>query len=243
MLDGRQASLELQAGGAIHDHAEATVEPSLNQLELIRQFQLTDEFFSSPALRERANGGPGPRLPRGTTDAERRGRRFFEDVPPNPADFRPGLCAACHSGTLMNQTNEFASQFLGFPVRTGTRFQNILVSEFNDAAHPVREFIFNEGTPRERHVFSADPGRALVTGQVDGDVLAGDTTFEHTNAFKIPQLRDIRHTAPYFHDNSAKTLDDVALHYGRFFITVTRGRIRLTPQDMADIAAFLKLLD
>jgi cytochrome c peroxidase len=240
MLDGRQASLELQAGGAIHDHAEATVEPSLNQLELIRQFQLTDEFFSSPALRERANGGPGPRLPRGTTDAERRGRRFFEDVPPNPADFRPGLCAACHSGTLMNQTNEFASQFLGFPVRTGTRFQNILVSEFNDAAHPVREFIFNEGTPRERHVFSADPGRALVTGQVDGDVLAGDTTFEHTNAFKIPQLRDIRHTAPYFHDNSAKTLEDVARHYARYFAAVSP--IQLTEQDQRDMVAYMKLL-
>ncbi len=170
MLDGRQPSLELQAGGAIHDHAQATEIPTLNELELIRQFQLTEAFFSSPALRNRAVGGPSPKLPQGNTASERRGRRFFEDVPPDPADgFKPGLCAHCHSGTLMNQTNEFAPLFFGLPVTTGTRFQDVLVSFFNDAGNPVREFIFNEGTANERHVFSPDPGRALITGLVDGD--------------------------------------------------------------------------
>ena len=51
----------------------------------------------------------------------------------------------------------------------------------------------------------------LTTGIVD------DPTFEHVNAFKISPLRGIRHTAPYFHDNSAKTLEDVAAHYAKFF--------------------------
>ena len=92
-------------------------------------------------------------------------------------------------------------------------------------------------------MFSPDPGRALITGLVDGDPFAGDTTFEHTNAFKISQLRGIRNTAPYFHDNSAKTLEAVAAHYTRFFDFVTGGFIQLTPQDEADIVAFLKLLD
>ena len=244
MLDGRQGSLELQAGGAIQDHAQATKIPTLNELELIRQFQLTEAFFSSPALRSRAVGGPGPQLPQGNTASEQRGRRFFEDVPPDPtAGFKPGLCSHCHSGTLMNQTSEFAPLFFGLPVKTGTRFQDVLVSFFNEAGNPVREFIFNEGAPNERHVFSPDPGRALITGLVDGDPFAGDTTFEHTNAFKISQLRGIRHTAPYFHDNSAKTLEAVAAHYTRFFDFVTGGFIQLTPQDEADIVAFLKLLD
>ena len=150
----------------------------------------------------------------------------------------------------MNQTSEFAPFFFGVPVRTGTRFQNVLVSFFNDAGNPVREFIFNEGTPNERHVVSPDPGRALITGLVDGVPPLGDTTFEHTDAFKIPQLRGVRHTAPYFHDNSAKTLEAVAAHYTRFFKFVTDGLgpgggplIALTPQDEADIVAFLKLLD
>ena len=125
--------------------------PTLDELELIRQFQLTEAFFSSPALRNRAVGGPVPKLPRGNTASEQRGRRFFEDVPPDPTDgFRPGLCAHCHSGTLMNQTSEFAPLFFGVPVKTGTRFQNVLVSFFNQAGNPVREFIFNEGTANER---------------------------------------------------------------------------------------------
>ena len=240
MLDGRQPTLELQANGAIHDHAQATIEPTLPQLELIRQFQQTDaSFFSSPALRDAALGGPRPKLPRGTTASERRGRRFFEDVPPDPTDgFKPGLCAHCHSGTLMDQTNEFAPQFFGVPVKTGTRFQNVLVSFFNQANNPVREFIFNEGTPNEAHIFSPDPGRALITG-----VLDGPTTFENVDAFKIPQLRGIRNTAPYFHDNSAKTLEDVAAHYAKFFDFVTGGFLVLTEQDQADIVAFMKLLD
>jgi len=252
MLDGRQPTLELQAGGAIQDHAQTVNAPTLNELELIKQFQLTAAFFSSPALRDRAVGGPRPGLPRGNTASEQRGRRFFEDVPPDPSDgFKPGLCSHCHSGTLMNETNEFAPLFFGLPVRTGTRFQNVLVSFFNAANNPVREFIFNEGTANERHVFSPDPGRALITGLVDGDLAAGDTTFENTDAFKIPQLRGIRHTAPYFHDNSAKTLEDVAAHYTRFFAFVTDfdgpgplpPLITLTPQDEADLVAFMKLLD
>jgi hypothetical protein len=244
MLDGRQSTLELQAGGAIRDHAQATDIPTLNGLELIRQFQLTEAFFSSPALRSRSVGGLGPKLPQGQTASEQRGRRFFEDVPPDPTDgLKPGLCAHCHSGTLMNQASEFAGLFLPFPVKTGTRFQDVLVSFFNDAGKPVREFIFNEGSPNERHVFSPDPGRALITGLVDGFPPAGDTTFEHTNAFKIPQLRGVRHTAPYFHDNSAKTLEAVAAHYARFFAFVTGGFINLTPQDQADMVAFMKLLD
>jgi cytochrome c peroxidase len=244
MLDGRQATLELQAAGAIDAHAQST-SPTLSQLELIKQFQLSDAFFSSNALRDWSKGGPRPSLPQGTTASEKRGRVFFEDVPPNPAaGFRPGLCAHCHSGVLMNQTSEFAPLFFGVPVRTGTRFQNVLVSLFNHANNPVREFIFNEGTPAEAHILSPDPGRALITG-----VLDGETTFENTDAFKIPQLRGIRNTAPYFHDNSAKTLEDVAAHYTRFFRFVTGECcgldpfIVLTPQDEADIVAFLKLLD
>jgi len=244
MLDGRQRTLEQQADGAIHDHAQATIDPTLAQLELIREFQLSEAFFSSPALRNRSVGGPQPQLPRGNTASEQRGRRFFEDVPPDPgAGFKPGLCAHCHSGTLMNQTSEFAPMFFGLPVKTGTHFQDVLVSFFNDAGNPVREFIFNEGTANERHVFSPDPGRSLITGLVDGDPAAGDLTFEHTNAFKIPQLRGVRRTAPYFHDNSSKTLEAVADHYARFFALVTGGFITLTPQDQADIVAFMKLLD
>ena len=55
-------------------------------------------------------------------------------------------------------------------------------------------------------------------------------------------------TAPYFHANSAKTLEDVMLHYKKFFAIVTDPMIDgdpaidLTEQDQLDIIAFMKLL-
>jgi cytochrome c peroxidase len=87
-------------------------------------------------------------------------------------------------------------------------------------------------------VVTPDPGRALVTGIGPAD----DPTFENVNAFKISPLRGIRNTAPYFHDNSAKTLEDVVRHYALFFAFVSNNVIVLSEQDQADIVAFLKLL-
>ena len=240
MLDGRQPSLQSQAAGAIFDHAQGSV-PSFEELSAIAAFQKTNDFFSTPALRRFAlDRGPAPELPKGHTASEKRGRRFFEDVPPNPAQgLKPGLCAHCHSGPLMDQTNQFAAAFIPSPapIPAGQRFTTVGVSEFNSANNPVREFIFNPGTPQEKRIFSPDPGRALITGVVD------DPTLEHVNAFKISALRGIRHTAPYFHDNSAKTLEDVAAHYAKFFLKASGGHIDLTPQDQRDIVAFMKLLD
>ncbi len=151
-----------------------------------------------------------PGLPTGQTASEKRGRRFFEDVPPDPTDgFRPGLCAHCHSGPLFNQTNQFAQFFIQLPIPAGQRFISVGVSEFNNAQNPIRKFIFNKGKLDEFHLVSPDPGRALITGVTPFN----DPTIEHVNAFKISALRGIRRTAPYFHDNSAKTLEDVAGHY------------------------------
>ena len=52
----------------------------------------------------------------------------------------------------------------------------------------------------------------------------------------------IRHTAPYFHDNSARTLEDLATHYQEFPKRVANPVI-LTDQDKADIVAYMKLLE
>lgn len=240
MQDGREADLESQAASAIVDHAQGSV-PPLEELRAIARFQMSTEFFSSPTLRRFAFGGPAPRLPRGNTPSERRGRRFFEDVPPDPAaGLKPGLCAHCHSGPLLNETNQFAADFIGLPIPAGTRFSNVGVSEFNRANLPVREFVFNEGKANEVRLRSPDPGRALITGI--GDPML-DTTLEHVNAFKISPLRGVRFTAPYFHDNSAKTLEAVALHYAEFFEAVSGGAIVLTPEDQRDMVAFMRLLN
>jgi cytochrome c peroxidase len=65
--------------------------------------------------------------------------------------------------------------------------------------------------------------------------------------FKTPQLFGVRHTAPYFHDNSAKTLEEVLEQYKFMFTSnlgfpITDSNILLTDQDVKDIIAFLKVL-
>jgi cytochrome c peroxidase len=59
---------------------------------------------------------------------------------------------------------------------------------------------------------SSDPGRALLTGFVGGPAAADDWNKLDSNG-----LRGIRHTAPYFHNNSADTLEIVVDHYIEFF--------------------------
>ena len=70
--------------------------------------------------------------------------------------------------------------------------------------------------------------------------------------FKIPTLWGVKDTAPYFHDNGAKTLRDAVAHYQRFFnFTEAQdpvgsqslgGFIELTDNDVDDIVAYLQLL-
>jgi len=255
MLDGRQPTLEAQAQGAITDHAQGTRPVQASELALIANFQQhAPRFFSSIALDFFAHGGPAPKLPLGRTASEKRGRTFFEDVPPDfsvtPPNFKVGACAACHSGPLLNQTN----QFLPVAVPPGTRFQTVLVSELNEGGNAPIDFVFtNQNVPGGIiELSSPDPGRALITGRADdGNPTNPASTFDSLNAFKISPLRGIRHTAPYFHDNSAKTLEDVVEHYRQFFLIVSDvdgpgpqpPLIQLTDQDKKDIVAFMKLLD
>ena len=242
MIDGRHPSLEAQAMGAIHDHAQAITFPTAADLKRLKEFQLTDAFFSSPALRAFAGGGAAPVLPAGVTASEQRGRRFFEDVV-DFEDAKHGACAACHAGPMLNQTNLFLALIGGPP--PGSRFQNILVSQLNAAHNPVHDFVFTNPDDTTTHVISPDPGRALFTGVGQESGL-----FDNVNAFKIPTLWGVHQTAPYFHDNSAKTLEDVVAHYKTFFDIVSDldgpgplpPLVDLTPQDQADMVAYMKLL-
>jgi len=231
MLDGREPDLPTQALHAIQRHAQATVTPTEADLLAIAQFELTPQFFSSPTLQRYAAGGRAPKLPEGRTDSEERGRRFFVDAPLT-GDFKAGACAVCHSGPMLNQTNQF------FPV-AGLRFQSIDVSEFNAAGNPVRPFVFRNPDGTQVTVWSPDPGRALITGVPFAN--GGPPFLFDVNAFKISTLWGVKNTAPYFHDNSAKTLEDVAAHYARF-LPLTPAPALLTQQDQQDIVAFLKLL-
>ena len=242
MLDGRQPDLESQALSAIQGHAQAGRLPTDSEIKHLKEFESSDgAFFSSPALQAFAHGGAAPALPEGRTDAEKRGRRFFEDVT-DLVDFKHGACAACHSGPMLNETNALLYTVAKVPVHT--RFQSVRVSELNEARNPVHEFLFTNADTTTRLV-TPDPGRALITG-----IGKESGLFDNVNAFKIPTLWGVSRTAPYFHDNSARTLEDVVAHYNKFFEVASDldgpgpqpPVIALTPGDQADIVAYLKRL-
>ena len=158
-----------------------------------------------------------------------------QDAPP-PAPARPQMVVHAFGSVdwLNNQgpgsPNSFA---LG-------QFDLFVTSAINDRVSVLAEVVMEASGADTRVVtdlFTSDPGRALITGIPD------DPRAENQNAFKISALRGIRHTAPYFHDNSAKTLEDVVAHYTNFFAFVTGGGLVLTPQEQADIVAYLRLLD
>jgi cytochrome c peroxidase len=76
------------------------------------------------------------------------------------------------------------------------------------------------------HPTDADLGRASVTKN-DAD----------KHKFKVPTLRNIALTAPYFHDASAKTLPEAVVAMGNYELG-----IRFTDTDVAQIVAFLQSL-
>jgi len=237
MYDLRARTLSDQALGAIHDHAQNTVEPTTEQLTLIADFQRTDKrFFSSEVLQDFASGGPAPVLPPGHTASEQRGRLMFVEAEITPGSTK-GICAQCHTGPMLNQTSPFNT---GAP--PGARIANIGVSERNLLNLPVYTFLIDNGAGDVRAVTTPDLGIPLTNPRPPG---LPPPSVRHpaffANFFKIPSLWGVKKTAPYFHDNSAKTLEEVAAFYTNMFANVP-DPLQLTAQDEIDMVAYLKLL-
>ncbi len=251
--DGRAPTLQEQARGAIHDHYQNTVEPTDAQLDAIAELQRTDaRFFSSPALRKFARTGAPPELPPGRTPAERRGRAFVADAPFAPPS-KNGICALCHGGPMLNRVNQAHSNFAGGNPPPGVRFINTGVTLVNAPNNPIRRWIVADGVNPPVRIDSPDLGLLLdpTPPAVQPPPSVIPKAF-FAAMFKIPTLWGVADTAPYFHDNGAKTLRDAVAHYQRFFnFTEAQdpvgsrslgGFITLTDGDVDDIVAYLKLL-
>ena len=253
MYDMRDRDLRAQASSAIERHAQAAIPPTADQLAAIAKFQQTEKrFFSSKAMKSFAEGGAAPPLRLGHTASEKRGREFFVDAPWNPPS-KKGACALCHSGPMLNTANEFTTIPTGAP--PGWRAFDIGVSARNLMNNPVRTFAVTDPCNTTIEVRSPDPG-IMITDVYNIPMLAQflppkETCILHpgffANMFKTPQLHGVRHSAPYFHDNSAKTLEEVLEQYVFLFtsnlgVPLTDSNILLTEQDIRDIIAFLKLL-
>ena len=81
-----------------------------------------------------------------------------------------------------------------------------------------------------------DPGRFGVTGK-ESD----------RGAFKTPTLREVTRTAPYMHDGSLATLDELIEFYDRSgnpnpYLDPELHPLKLTPEEKQELVAFLKAL-
>lgn len=76
-------------------------------------------------------------------------------------------------------------------------------------------------------------------GRADISKLSGDT-----GAFKTPTLREIAKSGPYFHDGSAKTLEEVVDHYAKGgipneWLDEEIFNIKIAPAEKADLVKFM----
>lgn len=80
-----------------------------------------------------------------------------------------------------------------------------------------------------------DPGRGKINGQPN-----------YAGMFRVPPLRELRWTAPYMHDGSLKTLEEVVDHYDRGGTegapTDLKGPLKLTVGEKQDLVSFLESL-
>jgi cytochrome c peroxidase len=144
-----------------------------------------------------------------------------------------GRCSVCHAGPRFSN-GEFADIGVPFFVAGGVDpgrhggLQQVMNSALNRLG-PYSDA--PEGDPR------AVPTRHLVLEP------------RHFGEFRVPSLRQLTRTAPYMHNGSLATLEAVVRHYAelneeRLHADGERilRRLDLTPQESADLAAFLRSL-
>jgi len=127
----------------------------------------------------------------------------------------PGTCTTCHDAPNAGDHSVPA------PLRIGTDLPSP-VGGLDVSRLPV--YTLRNRTTGEIKT-TTDPGRALITGK-----------WKDVGRFKGPILRGLASRAPYFHNGSAATLDDVIRFYDeRFALGFTDG-------EKADLLAFLSAL-
>lgn len=142
-------------------------------------------------------------------------------------------CSVCHAGPAFTN-GEFADIGVPFFTRAGVDpgrhggLQKLQASRlnrlgpFNDAAAP-------------------DP-RAVTTRHVVIEP-------RHFGEFRVPGLRQLVYTAPYMHNGSLASIEDVVRHYSQLDEERLHAdgerilrRLNLTPEDASDLAVFLRSL-
>jgi cytochrome c peroxidase len=127
-------------------------------------------------------------------------------------------CTQCHGGPGQSTPQAPVVRFHDISTQCPRPVDTVTPARFAFAPCPASlarnartyEITLINGTTARRT--SSDPGRALLTGVVGGVPASDDW-----NKLDVPGLRGISRTAPYFHNNSANTLEEVVDHYIEFF--------------------------
>lgn len=141
----------------------------------------------------------------------------FDPLGANPLS--SGTCTVCHDAPNVGHHSKKLAINIGVsdanpPVLDVSPLPVFAVS-CTDSSGPLQNYVF--------HV--TDLGRAMISGKC-ADV----------GKVKGPILRGLAARAPYFHNGSAATLEDVVNFYNQRF------QIGLTDADKEDLVAFLKSL-
>ena len=209
-LDARVATLQEQALGALTNHAQVQQAPPQQLLDDLAAFErvlFTNHRVRalSDAVREGTTPlpDPDPRL----TDLEQQGKVVFDRA-----------CSQCHGGPGQSTAQAPVVRFHDIstqcprPVDTATSARFLFAACSPQLARNARTYEITLTNSTKIRRTSSDPGRALLTGFVGGVPAQDDW-----NKLDMPGLRGISKTAPYFHNNSAATLEDVVDHYIEFF--------------------------
>ena len=217
-IDARIDSLQNQAIAALRSHAGAQRLPSAQWLDELAAFE-SSQFSSAGvqrlalAMREGRKPLPDPDPP--LNALEQRGKEVFKRA-----------CSACHGSEQHPSTSTVTSPPLKLRYHTilsaCPRPKQEWCAKLGCFTFPacdpalertVRTYELTLPNGAKERIMTSDPGRLLLSG----DLLDAESLDHSHGVFDIPQLHGIARTAPYFHNNSAATLEDVLTLYQAFF--------------------------
>jgi cytochrome c peroxidase len=161
------------------------------------------------------------------TDAAKRGLTVFETT---------GKCTECHNGPALTEATTMDIAAEG-PAELDKLGRWIDSGFLNIGVRPTAD----------------DPGIGGADGTAAANPLSvarmsGESPLAVDGAFKIPGLRNVELTAPYFHNGGELTLNQVVDFYNRGgdFDNAEKANdieaLNLTPQEKSDLVEFLKAL-
>ena len=219
-LDARVTTLQEQALGALVNHAQIQTAPPrlLDDLSSFQRVLFTNHRVRalSDAVRRGSTPlpDPDPRL----NDLEQQGKAVFARA-----------CSHCHGGPGLSTPAFPVNRFSTISSQCPRPVDTVTPARFAFEACPPRlarnartyEIVLSLPTQGPTGVIpagtrvrrtSSDPGRALLDR-----VRRRPRPERRLGQVRRARTAGIRATAPYFHNNSAATLEDVVDHYVQFF--------------------------